>query len=138
LGLATAVEMTRLHVARGEVGVADSFPIPVWDITLFTTAFVLAVRWRRRPDYHRRCMWIATCALTAAAWGRMPGLDHAGRFWSGVDALIVVAALRDVLVTGRVHPVFRVGLPMIIAGQFLVAWLRWSPWWLHTAPGLFK
>jgi hypothetical protein len=83
-------------------------------------------------------MWIATCALTAAAWGRMPWLDHAEWFWAGVDALILVAAMRDLLVTGSVHVVFRYALPAIVAGQFLVAWLRWSPWWLQTAAGLFE
>lgn len=138
LGIATAISMTRAHVAHGEVEVADSFLIPVWDMIAYTTAFILAVKWRRRPDYHRRAMWIATCALTAAAWGRMPWLDHAEWFYTGVDALILIALVRDLVVTGSVHPVFRYGLPMIVIGQFVLAWVRWSPWWLHMAPTLFK
>jgi len=138
LGVATAITMTRLHVSHGDVGVADSFPIPIWDMATFTTAFTLAALWRRRPDYHRRLMWIATCALTAAAWGRMPFLDHAEWFYVGVDALIVVAAVRDWIEFGAIHVVFKVAIPAIIAGQFLLAWLRWSPWWLHMAPDFFK
>jgi hypothetical protein len=36
----------------------------------FTLPFALAIRWRNRPAYHRRLLLVATCALTAAAFGR--------------------------------------------------------------------
>ncbi len=80
---------------------------------------------------------LATAAPTAAAFGRMPALDHAEWFHAGVDALILGGALFDRAVIGRVCPVHRAGLPAMIAGQLLAACVRWSPWWLETAPKLF-
>ncbi len=138
VGVATAIAMTRLRVAHGEMEAAGSFLIPCWDMIGFTTTFALAVHWRRRPDFHRRLMYMATAILTAAAWGRMPFLDHAEWFYSGVDLLIAIAAFRDLLVDRRVHVVYLVGLPALIGGQFLLAAVRWSDWWLATAPGLFR
>jgi hypothetical protein len=137
VGVATAIAMTRLRVAHGELEAAASFLIPCWDMVAFTTTFVLAVRWRRRPDFHRRLMFMATAMLTAAAWGRMPFLDHAEWFYAGVDFLVAVGALRDLIVERRVHVVYLVGFPALIAGQLLLAALRWSDWWLAKAPGLF-
>jgi hypothetical protein len=104
----------------------------------FTPAFVLAAVWRKRPEFHRRLMLVATSALTAAAWGRMPALDHAEWFYVGVDGLVAIGAMRDLIVTGRVHVVYRFALPMLITGQLLLAWVRWSPGWLALAPTLFK
>jgi hypothetical protein len=138
VGVATAIAMTRLRVAHGEMDAAGSFLIPCWDMLGFTTTFALAIRWRRRPDFHRRLMYMATAILTAAAWGRMPFLDHAEWFYSGVDLLIAIAALRDLLVDRRIHVVYLLGLPALICGQFLLAAARWSDWWLATAPGLFR
>jgi len=138
VGVATAVAMTRLRVAHGEIEAAGSFLIPCWDMVGFTTTFVLAVRWRLRPDFHRRLMFMATAVLTAAAWGRMSFLDYGEWFYAGVDFLVAIAALRDLIVDRRVHLVYLVGLPALIAGQLLLATLRWSDWWLATAPGLFR
>jgi hypothetical protein len=138
VGVATAIAMTRLRVAHGEMDAAGSILIPCFDMLGFTTTFVLAIRWRNRPAYHRRLMYMATATLTAAAWGRMPLLDHAEWFYCGVDFLIAIAVLRDLVVERRIHPVYLVGLPALIAGQFLLATLRWSHWWLATAPQLFQ
>lgn len=138
LGIATAIAMTRLRVAHGELDAAASFAIPFFDMVAFSATFGLGAAWRQRPEFHRRLMWMATAALTAAAFGRMPVLDHAEWFYAGVDALIVIGALRDRVVLGRVHSVYRYGLPAMIAGQLLTAYVRWSPWWLATAARLFR
>jgi hypothetical protein len=116
---------------------AVSFPIPVNDATGFAVAFTLAARWRTRREYHRRLMFIATCILTGAAFGRMPVLDHAEWFYSGVDVLILVGAVHDLAVNGRVHVVYWYALPAVVCGQLLTAYIRWSPEWLSLAPRLF-
>jgi hypothetical protein len=137
VGVGTAIVMARLHVARGEMDAATSFPVPCFDMLAFTVSFGLAAVWRRRPAYHRRLMWIATAALTAAAFGRMPLLDHAEWFYVGVDALILLGALRDLIADGNVHAVYRFALPAMVAGQLLTAAFRWSQGWLDLAPRLF-
>ncbi len=64
LGIATAIVMAKVHLAHGDADAAVSFPIPVNDATGFAVAFGLAALWRRRPEYHRRLMFVATCILT--------------------------------------------------------------------------
>jgi hypothetical protein len=138
IGIATAIAMTRLRFAHGEPDAAASIVVPFFDMIAFSVTFALGVVLRMRPEYHRRLMWMATATLTAAAFGRMPAFDHAEWFYAGVDALILLGAVRDGFVLGRVHPVYRFGLPAMIAGQFLTAYVRWSPWWVERAPGLFQ
>lgn len=138
IGIATAMAMTRLRVAHGELDAARGVLIPCFDMIAFTSTFILGAVWRRRPELHRRCMWVATATLTAAAFGRMPLLDHAEWFYAGVDALILLGALRDLVVYHRIHPVYWYSFPAIVAGQLLTAYVRWSPWWVDLAPGLFR
>lgn len=137
LGIPTAIAMAQLRLAHGDPDAAVSFPIPVNDMLAFTAMFVLAALWRKRPEFHRRLMFMATCILTAAAFGRIPILDHAEWFYTGVDALILIGALRDLAVTGSIHPVYRYGLPGVILGQLVTAYFRWTPTWLAMAPQLF-
>jgi len=137
LGVATAIAIAKLRGGHGEPDAAGSLPISTFDMVAFTPSFALAIYLRKRADYHRRLMFMATCALTAAAFGRIPMLDHADWFYVGVDALIAVAVVRDLIVDRRVHPVFAYGLPAMIAGQVAVASFRWSPWWIAIAHNLY-
>jgi len=138
LGLATAVAMAHARLAHGEDDAAVSFPIPVNDALAFSVSIGLALAWRRRPEFHRRLVFVASCVLMAPAFGRMPALDHAEWFYAGVDALVVLGALRDRLACGHVHPVYRVALPALVAAQATTAAVRWSPWWLAHAAALFR
>jgi hypothetical protein len=138
VGIATAVAMARVRLQHGDTDGAVSFPIPINDVLAFTVAFWLAAYWRkRRPDYHRRLMYVATCALTAAAFGRMPALDHAEWFYVGVDALVLLGAMADLATLGTVHRVYRFALPALMVAQLLTAYVRWTPAWLSLAPRLF-
>jgi hypothetical protein len=138
LGIATAIAMAKVHLAHGDADAAVSFPIPVNDATGFAVAFGLAALWRRRPEYHRRLMFVATCILTAAAFGRMPMLDHAEWFYAGVDVLILIGAARDLAVSRKIHVVYWYALPAVVCGQLLTAYVRWTPAWLKLAPVLFR
>lgn len=138
LGIATAIAMAKVRLAHGDADAAVSFPIPVNDATGFAVAFGLAALWRRRPEYHRRLMFVATCILTGAAFGRMPVLDHAEWFYAGVDVLILIGAARDLVVSRKVHVVYRYALPAVVCGQLLTAYVRWTPGWLGLAPALFR
>jgi hypothetical protein len=130
--------MTRLRLAHGEPDAAPSILIPCFDMLAFSLAFALGALWRGRPESHRRLMLVATASLTAAAFGRIPAFDHAEWFYAGVDGLILIGALRDLLIQGRVHPVYRYGLPAMVLGQLLTAYLRWLPGWVTLAPALFR
>jgi len=137
LGVATAVAMTRLRVAHGELDTAAAILIPLFDMVGFTIAFGLGAVWRRWPEWHRRLMFVATCTLTAAAFGRMPFLDYGEWFYAGVDALIAIGVARDLIVVRDVHPVYRYALPTIVAGQLLTAYVHRLSWWTASAPSQF-
>ena len=139
IGIATALTMTRL-AGNGVAGQA-ALVISFFDMFAFASTFGLAVWLRHRPDYHRRLMLMASCGLTVAAFARFPTWLMPDNAWYiAVDALILVAVLRDVIVERRLHPVFKVGLPLLMAGQATAMWifLSRSPIWLSIARGLLR
>jgi len=142
VGIATALDMARFNTAVLKATDAEQFLIiPLWDMLCFATAFALAIRWRRRPEFHRRLVFIATCALTAAGFGRFPEwLLPAWAFYAGVDLLILLGAARDRLVEGSVHPVYRVALPVLVVGQVIVTYVAFSasPAWQRIAHALLS
>jgi hypothetical protein len=87
----------------------------------FTPAFVLAIYWRKKPEFHRRLILIATCVLTAAGWGRFPEwLLPPVISYAGVDLPILLGVFRDWMVNRKVHLVYSYALPALIAGQTVV------------------
>jgi hypothetical protein len=122
VGTATAIVMGRFNVAELHSTTAESgLMIPLFDMAAFTGAFAAAIHWRRRPEFHRRLVFVATCTLTAAAFGRFPQwLLPPVLFYAGVDVLILLGVFRDLLVDRRVHPVYLYSLPVLAAGQAVV------------------
>ena len=95
--------------------------IPVFDMAVFATSFGLAMYWRTKPDFHRRLILIACCALTAAAFGRFPSrILPPILFYAGVNFLILLGVARDLIVSRRIHRVYRYTLPPILAGEAVV------------------
>jgi hypothetical protein len=137
LGIWTAIAMERfymikLHQPRAPMILLVAFN----DIVAFTIPFALAVYWRKKPEFHRRLMLIATCALTAAAFSRMPILLWVSRriFDSaGVDLLIFLGIAHDVIVSRRIHKVYLYALPTLIICQVVLAYTYDSSYWLKIA-----
>jgi hypothetical protein len=157
LGIATLVVGVDTAVTMGRFNIFHFHPrypeggllISLFDISAFTIPFSLAIFWRKNPEFHRRLQLIATCALTAAAFGRFPrpfiiGPNHslAARgfliwvaLYAGVDLLISIAMLRDLVVSRRIHPTYLYGLLAFVlcqAGMLYILMHR-SAWWLKTA-----
>lgn len=122
LGVATAITMGRfdtvqLHQTDAEL----TLIIPFFDMAVFATSFGLAMYWRTKPEFHRRLILIACCALSAAAFGRFPSrILPPILFYAGVDLLIFLGVARDLIVSRTIHRVYRYALPPIIAGQAVV------------------
>jgi hypothetical protein len=79
---------------------------------------------------------MASCALTAAAFGRF--LMRAIRdVWSyaGVDLLILMGAARDLIVNRRLHPVYLYGLPLLMVEQIAMMSVSLKSWpaWMKVA-----
>jgi hypothetical protein len=138
LGVSIAVIMARfeiLELHRDRTQRAGFMMIPLLDMVCFTSTFWLAVLWRKRPEYHRRLVFMATCALSAAAWGRMPEILPGNYFYAGVDFLILMGVARDLIVNHRVHPVYRWALPgFIVVQSFVIYTLAVNAnWWQKIA-----
>ncbi|MGH9530397.1 MAG: hypothetical protein ACRD2S_10830 [Terriglobales bacterium] len=122
IGTITAVTMRRFDLQYSDL--AHRAPLlrtALLDLTSFTIPFVLAVYWRKRPEFHRRLMLIATCGLTAAAFVRFPAMFHPWPwFYVGVDLLIFIGVLRDLVCDRRVHPIYLCVLPTMILAQLAV------------------
>jgi len=121
VGVATAIASGRIKAASGEAArlAAQAFlVIPLNDMVCFAILFSLAVSLRRKPEYHRRLMFLAACGLTAAAYPRMPMVTiTALRWYGGVDAIIALGVFRDLLRDGSLHIAYRYALAPLITMQ---------------------
>jgi hypothetical protein len=131
-----AVVMARFDTSQLHRANRDAFLIvPLSDMAAFAICFVLAILWRTNPERHRRLMLIATCALTGAAFGRMPIMHAPLYFYSGIDGLILLGVLRDLAVSRRIHTVYIVTIPLLVAGQTAAAqiFLHRAAFWITIA-----
>jgi hypothetical protein len=136
LGVTTAIIMKRFEVHQLHDATAALFlSIPFTDITCFAIFLALAIYWRRKPELHRRFIFIATAVLLAAAFGRFPYLAAHSLFYLGVDAVILLGVVRDLLVNRRVHTIYRIALPALILVQATAVYLFLGApaWWVRVA-----
>jgi hypothetical protein len=139
VGITTALAMTRL-AGSGVEGQA-ALAVSLFDMFAFASTFGLAMRLRRRPDYHRRLMLMASCGRTVAAFARFPSWLMPNNAWYlGVDILFAAALICDLAYEGRVHPVYSYGLPALMIGQGITMWVYLSRArvWLVIARGVLS
>jgi hypothetical protein len=139
LGFTVAIVMTRFDtLVLHQKGVDAFLSIPFTDMIVFGACIALAIYWRRRPEYHRRLVFIATCELMDAAIGRFDFWFNHSLFYLGLDLLIALGMMRDWVVDGRVHKVYLYALPPIILVQSLAiyAWRVDPAWWKATTQAI--
>jgi hypothetical protein len=83
----------------------------------------LAIYWRKRPDFHRRLVFIATCQLLDAGIGRFDFIFSHNLFYPGLDLLILLGMARDWYVDGRVHKVYLYALPVMVLLQAVAVYV---------------
>lgn len=132
LGLTIAVVMTRFDtLVLHQKDVEPFLSIPIVDMIIFGSCVGMAIYWRKKPEYHRRLILLGSCQLMDAALGRFDFMFNHDLFFPALDVLIVSGMARDWAVDGRVHPVYRYGLPaMIVLQSFAMYVYRVNPvWW---------
>ncbi|HTU51820.1 MAG TPA: hypothetical protein VMF56_14605 [Acidobacteriaceae bacterium] len=142
VGVWIGIVMSRFRIQyfHGKGAVPD-LALSWYDVTAFAVAFGLAILWRKKPEYHRRLILLATCALTSAAFGRFPAhILPAGWFFVGVDFLVLLGVARDLIVDKRIHRVYAVGLPVFLVCQSIVMYtiLNNPPVWANIANAILR
>jgi hypothetical protein len=134
LGISTTMTMARFELHQLKHDQANFLIVPFWDIICFAVCFALAIAWRKKPEHHRRLMLLATAALSAAGWGRLPILPP-GTFYMGVDLILVMGLVRDLIVNRRIQAVYKIGLPVFVAAQAFVMFvvITKPEWWMKFA-----
>ncbi len=149
VGMATAVHSLTTRLALGYGDQARAFVIvPISDIVLFTAFFAAAIANISRPERHKRWMLLATIGLLPAAVARVffllatgggpglrPGLPAPPPVQIAlgpgliVDLLVVAAIAYDWRTRGRPHPIYLVGLAVMLAVQLLHGPVSATPAW---------
>ena len=132
LGFTIAVVMTRFDaVVLHQKGVEAFLSIPFGDMIIFGSCMGMAIYWRKKPEYHRRLVFIATCELMDAALGRFEFMFNHNLFYPALDCLIVLGMVRDWWVEGRVHKVYLYALPamMVVQSLAIYTWRVNPAWW---------
>ena len=137
LGFAVAVNGARTGYApRPGVTPLEFLIVPVGDLVVFAPLVGGAIYWRRKPDVHKRLMWLATAALTFPAIARLPGVQGMQlRIFAVFLAVLLFAPIYERIVKGRMHRVSlwgSVGIFLSLPARHMVAetdaWHRFAAW----------
>ena len=57
-----------------------------------------------------------------------------GSFYAGVDFFILLGVIRDLIVNRKIHAVYKLGLPIFVAGQAFALFVVVArpEWWAKT------
>lgn len=132
LGFVVAVVMNRFDTSvLHQTGIESFLSIPLADMLIFGPCVALAIYWRKRCEFHRRLIFIASCQLMDAAVGRFDFIFNHNLFYPVLDLLIVLGMARDWAVDGRIHKVYLYAMPGLVLVQALAvyAWRINPGWW---------
>jgi hypothetical protein len=135
VGAWTSISIVKFSIEQKDPFNSTAFTIvQALDIASFAVPFALAIFWRKKPEFHRRLMLISSCGLLDAAFGRFSALPLV-LSPTGVDALICLAVIRDLIVEHRVHKVYLYALPILIVCQIaaMETFIHASPWRMNIA-----
>jgi hypothetical protein len=134
-GFIVSVVMLRFDITVLHRKTVASFLSVLWcDMTIFGACMALAIYFRKRPEYHRRLIFMASCQLMQAAFVRFHYIGYHDLFYPALDVLIVAGMSRDIVVDGRVNRVYLYVFPAMILLQAWATYLeRVNPSWWQAA-----
>ncbi len=113
-------------------------------LTIFLALVIFGVAMRRRPDWHKRLLMLATVAVLWPAYFRfrhlLPWVPRPDIWLAFVlaDLPIAVAAFRDRRRYGQIHPVWsRVGTALIAEQAFEIFMFE-TPLWARLGQAVFR
>jgi hypothetical protein len=136
VGTATALVAARNGATPGPPPLVF-LAIPLGDMVVFLALFCAAILYRRRPDFHKRLMLLASLSILTAAIARIPidFLEAGGlpAFFGATDLLILGCVAFDTVKNRRLHPAFIAGVLLIVASQAARFLLAGTPQWISFA-----
>jgi hypothetical protein len=134
-GLIVSVVMLRFEMTVLHQRNAAPFLSILWcDMIIFGGCMALAIYYRKRPEYHRRLVFLATCQLMQAIFVRFHYIGHHDLFFPALDVLIVAGMLRDLVVDSRIARVYLYVFPAIVILQSMATYLKLvNPRWWQAA-----
>ncbi len=136
MGVTVAISMFAVRVHDGNLEQAQMrLAAPLLDMVFFAPLFAAAVRFRRKPEIHKRLMIVATTVLLVAAVGRMTFLARPWPFLLVWSLPLLLGATYDIVRRRAVPWIYLLGVVVIVARAFgarLVgetdAWHDWTAW----------
>lgn len=140
LGVATTLISRELRFEAGQNQMLAFMIVPLTDMVLFPSFAIPGLLLRKDSAAHKRLILLATAMLLPAAFGRWIGpgiLLHIGdgffgfmaQSYLGPDAMILAAMAYDRIARGRVHAVYVIAVPWILAVQAITSAIyHWSGW----------
>ena len=111
--------------------------VPLGDMLLFAVLVTTALVMRRKGEWHKRFMAIATLGILTAAIARIPidALQKLGLpgFFGMMDLIMIGFIAWDTVRNRRLHPAFAWGLGLVILSQVGRFALAGTPQWLAFA-----
>lgn len=143
-GVQVGVFATERDLAAGVGPTAISTILGVvTGMTVFLALVAAGIAFRKNPDTHKRLMLLATIVVLWPAWFRFrhyfPDVPRPDIWFALVaaDSLIVIAALRDKLALGCVHPVWLFVGSLVIIEHTFEALMFDTPAWRAVAHAVF-
>jgi hypothetical protein len=138
-GLSAEVYSQRINAARDPENIRFLLS-PVFLTAMFISFAVPAFLLRHNSPAHKRLILLATSATVAAAYSRWWGdfieealgnnvLGTIAARFAGIDLILAAAIAFDLITRGRVHPVLKLGLPVLVGGQIVTGFVWHSDWW---------
>lgn len=120
------------------------FIIAIYYVIAFTTLATCAIAARKNPPAHKRLILLATTVIVGAAYGRWWGTALYNLFgdgyggmlvytYAGTSVLLAGALGYDWLTRGRLHRVYEIAVPAILAGEIATTIIYHSPRWVPIA-----
>jgi hypothetical protein len=139
VGIATAIDGARRGVSPGPPPLVF-LAIPIGVVLVYGLFVGAAVLLRRRSDWHKRLMLLASIAVLTPAIARLPiEAVHAGGivlFFALTDLLAVACSAWDAARNRRLHPAFGWGTLFLVAAQVAMLAFAGSALWMGIAKNL--
>ncbi len=135
---------TRRDVAAGGGDFAvGQLPNIIIEMLLFGALVGGAIVMRRKREWHKRLMLLATISVLGPAWLRfrhfLPGIENPFVVFSLVaDAIVLVAVAHDLITQRRVHPAYYIVGTIMVAIHFVELFAITSPPWLAAGRWLLR